>query len=253
MGEHTVAAWRVRWVLTCAVLGSFAVLVTGCRIEVPVPPGDGGQDATVTAPAGPVPSSPVADPPAADPQAADPSAAGPGLPPLPRSEIVGNDMTFDRGGYIEPADKVDFSETLSRASGWSPAGLLVQGESVYVSDAGCTASLSYTPGQGPLVVNGDDRGSTEGLFRYMDPSILPEYLERSTWLWGESPGDSTASVEFLTYRQEAAAETPASVVSLRLFHTTGTALAFIVSCPTDELLTAALSDVRNHVSVVPPR
>ena len=34
---------------------------------------------------------------------------------------------------------------------------------------------------------------------------------------------------------------------------TWTALAFIVSCPTDELLTAALSDVRNHVSVVPPR
>lgn len=253
MGEHTVAAWRVRWVLTCALLGSLAVLVTGCRIEVPVPPGAGGQDPTVTAPAGPVPGSSTASSPVAGPPAAGPSPSVPGLPPLPRSEIVGNDMTFDRGGYIEPADKVDFSETLSRASGWSPAGLLVQGESVYVSDAGCTASLSYTPGQGPLVVNGDDRGSTEGLFRYMDPSILPEYLERSTWLWGESPGDSTASVEFLTYRQEAAAETPASVVSLRLFHTTGTALAFIVSCPTDELLTAALSDIRNHVSVVPPR
>lgn len=140
MGEHTVAAWRVRWVLTCALLGFLAVLVTGCRIEVPVPPGAGGQDPTVTAPAGPVPGSPVADPPAAGP-----SPSVPGLPPLPRSEIVGNDMTFDRGGYIEPADKVDFSETLSRVPAWSPAGLLVQGESVYVSDAGCTASLSYTP------------------------------------------------------------------------------------------------------------
>ncbi|SDH36748.1 hypothetical protein SAMN04488693_10156 [Arthrobacter subterraneus] len=241
MGEHTVAAWRVRLLLTCALLGSLAVLVTGCRIEVPVPPGAGGQDPTVTVPAAPLPSSPVADP------------AGPGLPPLPRSEIVGNDMTFDRGGYIEPAEKVAFSETLSRAPGWTPAGLLVQGESVYVSDAGCTVSLSHTPRQGPLLVSGDDRASTEALFRYLDPSILPEYLEGSTWLWGESPGNATASVEFLAYRQEAAAETPASVVSLRLFHTTGTALAFIVSCPRDELLTAALSDLRNHVSVVPPR
>lgn len=161
-------------------------------------------------------------------------------------------MTFDHGAYIEEADMVAFSDAISRAPGWSQTKRLVNGESVYMSDAGCTASLRYTPAQGPLLVEGDDRASTEALFRFMDPSILPEYLVTTKWLWGASPGESKASIEFLTYMQEAAGDTPASAVSLRLFHTTGTGLAFVISCPSDEHLTAAVSDIRSRISVVPP-
>lgn len=235
-------AWRERPLLTCAVLLTFAPLLAGCRIEVPVTPGANATDSQpTTAPAQKAPK--PAD------SASDTASE---LPPLPRADIVGNDMTFERGAYIEEAAMVSFSDGLSAAPGWSPTKLLVNGESVYVSEAGCTASLRYTPPQGPLLVEGDDRASTEALFRFMDPSILPEYLVTTEWLWGASAGESTASIEFLTYLQEAAGDTPASAVSLRLFHATDTGLAFIISCPSDENLNEAVSDVRSRMSVVPP-
>lgn len=233
-------AWRERPLLTWAVLVTLAPLLAGCRIEVPVTPGTSdGQPTTAPAQGAPEP--------------ADSASGGASeLPPLPRAEIVGNDMTFDRGAYIEEAAMVSFSDQMSRADGWSQTKQLVNGESVYVSEAGCTASLRFTPAQGPLLVDGDDRASTEALFRFMDPSILPEYLVTTDWLWGASPGESTASIEFLTYTQEAAEDTPASAVSLRLFHATGTGLAFIISCPSDELLAAAVPEVRSRISVIPP-
>lgn len=231
-------AWRKRPLLTCAILVALAPLLAGCRIEVPVSPGANAlHDQPTTAPA---------------PETRKPAEGASGLPPLPRADIVGNDMTFERGGYIEEAAMVAFSDGLSRAPGWSQTKTLVNGESVYVSEAGCTASLRYTPEQGPLLVDGDDRASTEALFRFMDSSILPEYLVTTSWLWGSSPEESTASIEFLTYLQEASGDTPASAVSLRLFEATGTALAFIVSCPSDEELTAAVADVRSRISVIPP-
>ena len=235
-------AWRDRPLLTCAILFSLAPLLAGCRIEVPVTPGASARDNQMT----------TAPAPAASTPAESASDGATEQPPLPRAEIVGNDMTFDRGTYIEQADMVAFSDGVSRAPGWSQTKSLVNGESVYVSDAGCTASLRYTPAQGPLLVDGNDRASTEALFRFMDPSILPDYLVITNWLWGASPGESTASIEFLTYMQEAAGDTPASAVSLRLFHATGTGLAFTISCPSDEDLTTAVSDIRSRISVVPP-
>ena len=230
-------AWRDRPLLACAILFLLAPLLAGCRIEVPVTPAASGPDSRITT--APEPSGGA-------------SGGSPDLPPLPRADIVGNDMTFDRGSYIEKADMVAFSDGLSRAPGWSQEKALVNGESVYVSDAGCTASLRSTPTQGPLAVSGDDRASTEALFRFMDPSILPEYLVTTDWLWGASPAESTATIEFLTYVQGAAGDHPASVVSLRLFEATGTGLAFIISCPSDEQLTGAVAEVRSSISVVPP-
>lgn len=225
-----------RTLLRGAMLLVLAPLVAACQIEVPIPPSG-------TAPA-PSASAGSAAPPS--------SAAVAELPPLPRAKIVGEDMTFKRGGYIEEADMVAFSDGISRADGWKQTKLLVNGESVYVSEAGCTVSLRYTAAQAPLVVDGDDQASTEALFRFMDPSILPEYLVPTSWLWGETPGDATASIEFLTYIQNATKETPATALSLRLFHATRTGLAFTVSCPTDDGLTDAIADIRSRVSVVPP-
>ncbi|GAB3545437.1 hypothetical protein GCM10027404_03950 [Arthrobacter tumbae] len=230
-------AWRDRPLPACAILLVLAPLLAGCRIEVPVSPDAPASDSMMTT--APEPSG-------------DASGGLSELPPLPRADIVGNDMTFDRGSYIEEADTVAFSDGLSRAPGWSQEKVLVNGESVYVSDAGCTASLRSTPPQGPLVVSGNDRASTEALFRFLDPSILPEYLVTTDWLWGASPAESTASIEFLTYVQDAAGDHPASAISLRLFEATGTGLAFIISCPSDEQLTAASVEVRSSISVVPP-
>lgn len=235
-----MVGWSVRVLGSFVVSSALVLSVTGCRIEVPVNPGAG-----------------VAEDPSASvqPRATPTAGATAGsaeLPPLPRAAIVGNDMTFERGGYIEKADMVTFSETMSRAPGWAQNKLLVNGESVYASEAGCTASLSRTGVQNPLLVAGDDRASTEALFRFVDPSILPEYLDTTGWSWGSSPEESTASIDFLTYRRKAIGDAPASVISLRLFHQTGTALAFIISCPSDKALTAAVADVQGHVSVVPP-
>lgn len=230
-------AWRKRPLLASAILIALAPLLAGCRIEVPLTPElSASDDQPTTAPA----------------EGAQKPDAASELPPLPRADIVSNDMTFERGGYIEEAATVSFSDGLSGAPGWSPTKNLVNGESVYVSEAGCTASLRSTPAQGPLLVDGDDRASTEALFRFLDPSILPEYLTTTHWLWGGSAGESTVSIEFLTYTQAAAGDAPASAVSLRLFHATGTGLAFIVSCPSDDHLKVAVSDIRGRISVVPP-
>lgn len=245
-------AWRNRPLLTGVVLVTLVPLLAGCRIEVPVT--TGGNAEPPAAPTAQTQAPDEASAQASAPAAASSKAAEDAseLPPLPRAEIVGDDMTFDRGAYIEEADTVAFSETISRAPGWTQTRALVNGESVYVSEAGCTTSLRSTPAQGPLLVGGDDRASTEALFRYLDPSILPEYLDTTEWLWGPSPGESAASIEFLTYTQQAAGDAPASAVSLRLFHATGTALAFSVSCSSDEDLAAAVTDLRSQVSVVPP-
>lgn len=222
-----------------AVLVSLALLMTvpACTIEVPLPPGA----ATAT------PSRPSTAPTRAA------TGAAPGLPPLTRAQISTEDMTFARGGYIAEGESVAFADGMTRTEGWALRARAVDGESVYENGAGCRASLRSTGPQTPLVVDGDDRASTEALFQFLDPSILPGYLTTTTWSWGEDPAEAPAGIEFLTYLQPATDTAPASAVSLRLFHGPGTALAITVSCPSDELLEATVADVRSRVSVVPPR
>ncbi|WP_323958946.1 hypothetical protein GC088_10350 [Arthrobacter sp. JZ12] len=231
-----------RPVLRLTSLAVLVLVLSGCRIEVPTGTPSAPPNAGTTTAASEPPASPSGS-----------SAAKVELPPLPRAEIVGNDLTFDRGAYVGDASAVGFSDGMSRVPGWTQTKNLVNGESVYTNAVGCTAALRSTQPQDPLVVAGDDRASTEELFRFIDPSILPEYLTVSSWLWGASPDDSKASIEFLSYAQKAAGESPASLVSLRLFHTTRTALAFTVSCPADDALKAAVADVRANTSVIPPR
>lgn len=231
---------RTRPLVTLFALLSVAPLLAGCRIEVPVSPGTEPPDIVGTAK-----PQPTAEP-SSSPGADD-------LPPQTRAQILGSDMTLARGGYIDSAGTVAFADGLSRTPGWSPRRILVQGESVYDGESGCTSALRHIPVQGPLVVPGDDRASTEALFGYLDQSILPEYLTTTTWLWGESPSASEASIEFLTYTRPATTDSPASAISLRLFSATGTGLGITVSCPTDELLDASVADIRGSLSVSPPR
>ncbi len=230
--------WRNRRWAALASLG-LLVPVSACTIEVPLGPG-----------AAPAASSSTASTPAPTPA---PTGAAPELPPLTRAQISGEDMTFARGGYIAEGESVAFSDGMTRSDGWTQRTMMVNGESVYENGAGCRASLRYTGLQTPLVADGDDRASTEALFQFLDPSIVPGYLTTTTWLWGESPGEASAGIEFLTYVQPATGSAPASAVSLRLFHRLRTAMAFTVSCPSDDQLAAAVTDVRSRVSVVPPR
>lgn len=105
----------------------------------------------------------------------------------------------------------------------------------------------YTVVQAPLVVDGDDRASTEALFAFLDPSILAEYLVTTSWPWGGHPGEAPAGIEFLTYLQPATGSAPASAVSLRLFSRPRTGLAITVSCPSGDQLAAAVADVRSRL------
>lgn len=223
------------------ILLGIVLAVSACSIQIPISPGE-----STPGTAGP------GDRTAAPEESAPADSSPATLPPLTRAQITGEDMTFARGTYIEPGQMVAFSDGILRMPGWTQTKLMVNGESVYASDRNCTASMRYTQVQDPLVVDGDDKASTEALFRFLDPSILPEYLMTTSWLWGESPGDATASIEFLTYMQEATGETPASALSLRLFHATRTGIAFTVTCESNDELAPAVADVRSRISVVPP-
>lgn len=120
----------------------------------------------------------------------------------------------------------------------------------------CTIEVPLPPGAAPDAVpptTAATAPSSEALFQFMDPSILPEYLLTTSLPWGENPGESTTGIDFLTYAQPATDSAPASVVSLRLFSQLRTGLVLTVSCPTDEQLSAAVADVRSRVSVDPPR
>lgn len=98
----------------------------------------------------------------------------------------------------------------------------------------------------------NDRASTQALFRFQDPSILDGQVKSTKWLWGESPDQAKASIEFLTYVQPATETSRASAVSMRLFATTRTGIVFTVSCETDDQLTSSVADIRSRVAVVPP-
>jgi hypothetical protein len=227
---------------TAFAIVALLLSVSACTIEVPIAPGPGS---------GGTPSPTMVTEGTATTAAADGTATE--LPPLTRAQITKEDLTLARGSYLAAGESVAFADGMTRSDGWTPRQMMVNGESVYENGVGCRASLRYTGLQTPLVVEGDDRASTEALFQFLDPSILPEYLMTTTWLWGENPGESSAGIEFLTYLQPATDAAPASAVSLRLFNQLRTGLAFTVSCPSDNQLTAAVADVRSRVSVVPPR
>lgn len=211
--------------------------LSACTIEVPLLPG----------------AAPDAVPPTTAATAPPSVAAEPDLPPLTRAQITSEDMTFARGSYLAAGESVAFADGMTHSDGWSQRTVMVNGETVYENGVGCRASLHSTGPQTPLVVEGDDKASSEALFQFLDPSILPEYLLTTSWPWGGHPGESTAGIEFLTYAQPATDSAPASIVSLRLFNQLRTGLVLTVSCPTDEQLSEAVAEVRSRVSVVPPR
>ncbi len=219
-----------------------AVALAGCTIQIPTGSLNG---ATVSEP----PSGP------ASPSGTARATSGPGageLPPQTVAQIREQDMTFGRGAYIGRSDQVGLAGGLVDAPGWTQSRDMVNGVSVYTSASGCEVTVRSTNAQDPLVVAGDDKASTQELFRYQEPSLLTEQLKTTTWRWGTSPEEAKATVEFLTYSQAATGTTPASAVSMRLFAGTRTAIVFTVACPADDQVRSAVEDLRSRVSVVPP-
>lgn len=218
-------AWRGVAILGWAVLGS--AVLSGCSLDVP-------------------------DPAAPAVEQTLPVLATPTITPGHDAEAVAaKDMPFSAGGSLSQGVPVGISDGLKEAAGWKQVKENVAGGSQYLKENGCLVAAKVSTNQGPLAL-GDDRESTVGLFTYLDPSILPEYLKTDTLRWGgdwEKPGPK---VEVLVLEQPAPAGARATAVMARLFSTAGSSVFISVSCPDAGALAGARADVAQRLLVVPP-
>ena len=212
-------------VLTASVVG--AGLLAGCSIDVPDP----------SAPS------------------VEHSDSGPAIPTITPGHdadaVAARDLPFTAGGALAPEAPVGISDGLREAPGWKAVKEKVAGESQYAKADGCLVSAKVRTNQAPLA-RGDDRASTVGLFAYLDPSILPEYLKTETLRWGgdrEKPGPR---VEVLVLEKPAAPGAKATAVMARLFSTPASSIYISVSCPDVSTLAVARQDVAERLTIVPP-
>lgn len=212
-------------VLTASVVG--AGLLAGCSIDVPDP----------SAPS------------------VEHSDSGPAIPTITPGHdadaVAAKDLPFTAGGTLAPEAPVGISNGLKEAPGWKAVKENVAGESQYAKADGCLVTAKVRINQAPLA-RGDDRASTVGLFAYLDPSILPEYLKTETLRWGgdrEKPGPR---VEVLVLEKPAAPGAKATAVMARLFSTPASSIYISVSCPDVSTLAVARQDVAERLTIVPP-
>ncbi|WP_326965693.1 hypothetical protein [Arthrobacter sp. CG_A4] len=207
------------------VLGMAAVLA-GCSVGVPDP------------------AAPQAIP-------ATPTLATPTVTPGHDSAaIAARDMPFAAGEGLAAGVVVQLSDGLREAPGWTPGKQNVAGVSEYLKADGCVVSARVRANQGALAVAGDDKASTEALFQYLDPSILPTFLLPGTLRWGGETGKPAPSVEVLVF--DAGAGGRSTAVYSRLFSKAGSSVYISVSCPDAASLAAARADVAARLAVVPP-
>lgn len=211
--------------LTASVLG--AGLLAGCSIDVP-------------------------DPSAPSVEQSVPGLATPTITPGHDAEAVAaKDLPFTAGGALAPEAPVGISDGLKETPGWKPVKESVAGESQYIKTDGCLVAAKVRINQAPLAL-GDDRASTVGLFAYLDPGILPEYLKTETLRWGgdlEKPGPR---VEVLLLEKPAAPGARATAVMARVFSTPASSVYISVSCPDASTLAAARQDIAERLIIVPP-
>ena len=207
---------------------ALAFLLAGCSVGVPDP-------------AAPKPAS---------------SAAGPATPTVTPGHdaeaVAARDLPFAAGDSLAAGVPVRLSDGLSGAPGWTPGSQDLAGASEYRKADGCQATARVRVNQWPLVVPGDDKASTEALFRYLDPSILPSYLTPDTLRWGGEPDKPGPRVEVLVLDGGGKAGTRASASYARLFAKAGSSVYISVSCPDRAALAAARADVAARLAVLPP-
>jgi hypothetical protein len=216
---------RMMWCLLA--LPALAV-VGGCSVDVPDPA------APRTVQTTPAPATPTI------------------TPGHDAAAVAAKDMPFAAGDTLAAGIAVGVSDSLREAPGWKLARENVAGENRYVKSDGCIVSTRVRVSQGPLAVAGDDEASTLELFRYLDPTILPAYLETDTLRWGGEPDRHGPRAEVLVFEPRAAAETKATAVLARLFSKAGSSVYVSLSCSDPAGLAAARADVRQRLAIVPP-
>ncbi|MBT2531890.1 hypothetical protein J7E83_07090 [Arthrobacter sp. ISL-48] len=165
--------------------------------------------------------------------------------------VAARDLPFSAGGSLAPGVPVGISDGLKELPGWKLVKDDVAGESQYLKADGCLVAAKVRTNQSALT-RGDDRESTVGLFTYLDPSILPEYLKTETLRWGGDPEQPGPSVEVLVLEPSAAPGAKATAIMARLFGMAGSSVYVSVACPDAAALAAARADVARRLVVVPP-
>jgi hypothetical protein len=211
--------------LAAAVLAS--VLTTGCSVGVP-------------------------DPSAPQPVETASVLATPTVTPGHDAEAVAaQDLPFVSGGNLARGVPVGISDGLKDAPGWKMVKDNVAGESQYLKSDGCLVAAKVRTSQ-EVLAQGDDRESTLALFRYLDPTILPEYLKAATLRWGGDESAPGHAVEVLVLEEPVTSGGRATTVLARLFATSGSSIYVSVSCPDASALAAAKADAVRFLPVLPP-
>lgn len=194
----------------------------------------------------------VPDPAAPRPAGTASALATPTVTPGHDAEAVAaRDLPLAAGGTLAAGVPVQVSDGLRDAPGWTAGARDVAGASEYRKADGCLVSAKVRINQWPLAVPGDDKASTEALFHYLDPSILPSYLSTDTLRWGGEPDKPGPRVEVLVFDGGTAATRPSASYA-RLFARTGSSIYVSVSCPDRAALAAARADVAARLAVLPP-
>ncbi len=191
-----------------------------------------------------------------------PSYAAPTiLPGHDAAAVAAKDMTWAAGNTLSIGVPVGWNDHVPEVTStgnetppaeWKAARLNQGGWTEYQNVNSCTESHWFTVNQQPLMTAEDDLASTRALFHFLMPSVLPEVLKETTMRWGQDLSKPTPSVQFLSWRQNAAAGHPAILYNARMFNHAGTGLVFTLSCPTDALLDATYAALLNKLSVAPP-
>lgn len=195
----------------------------------------------------------VPDPAARQPEPSKSVLSTPTITPGHDAQAVAaKDMPLQAGGTLATGVPVGISDGLRDVPGWQLVRENVQGESRYARKDGCTVTTRASLNQGPLVVPGDDKASTEALFAYLDPSILPSYLRTENLRWGGESDKPGPQAEVLAFNPAPAAGGKATSILARLFGTAGSSVYVSLSCPSPDALTSAKADVAVHLPLVPP-
>ncbi|UVJ38355.1 hypothetical protein [Arthrobacter sp. CJ23] len=193
-----------------------------------------------------------------DPQAPTPvqevsTLATPSITPgHDAAAVAAKDLPFGAGGSLADGVPVGISGGLEKIPGWSLTMEDAQGESRYTKTDGCAVAARLSINQGPLSVPGDDKASTEALFRYLDPAVVPERLTVQTLRWGGDADKPAPRVEVLALEPRAKAPARSTAVLARLFSRAGSSAYISISCPDAGTLAKAKADVGARLAIVPP-
>lgn len=226
MADALSTIWRHGRIREAAAALAAVALLSGCSVGVPDPA------VPDTAPASRQPATPTV------------------TPGHDAGAVAARNMPFSAGATLARGVPVQLSDGLADAPHWQQAGNNTGGVTHYRKVDGCLATAKVRTNQWPLV-SGGDRESTEKLFAYLDPTILPKYLKPASLRWGGEPGKRGLAVEVLVLERAALPKGKAAILA-RVFAQAGSSVFVTVSCPSAPALAAARTDVARWLTVLPP-